>query len=289
VTRTTIQNWEVSAGPLPPMAEMAVEVWDARLRQENPHVGPVTLIYADGPMFVDPYGPRRRPAMMQQESYPSNAMALARVQELWGGANFHNPFIIERDGAPVWNAVELQRVVAGADPRAPILLNLLRMIAQSIRANSSISVRSGARSLSPAEVQARQQAIEAQADVLDGIADSGLDAAIDRQLEIEAAFKRLLDLGTRAPNDLVSGVADALTIFEKRTRPRIDGPNFVLDYKGYQISWLRTPISGASIAVDVTAEVMSLFGRIDRRQFPIMAPSTEEGVRQAKAYIDSIT
>ena len=100
MTRTTIQNWEASAGPLPPMAEMVVEVWDARLKQENPHIGPVTLIYADGPMFVDPYGPRRRPAMMRQSSYPSNAMALARVQELWGDANFHNPFIIERDGRP---------------------------------------------------------------------------------------------------------------------------------------------------------------------------------------------
>ena len=216
-------------------------------------------------------------------------MALARVQELWGDANFHNPFIIERDGAPVWNAVELQSVVTGADPGAPILLNLLRMIAQSIRANSSIFARSGARSLGPAEAQARQQAIEAQADVLDRIADCGLDAAIDRQLEIEATFKRLLDLGTRAPDDLVSGVAHALTIFEKRARPRIDGPNFVLDYKGYQISWPRTPMSTASIAVEVTAEIMSLFGQIDRRQFPIMAPSTEEGVRRAKAYIDSIT
>ena len=26
VTRTTIQNWEASGGPLPPMAEIAVEV-----------------------------------------------------------------------------------------------------------------------------------------------------------------------------------------------------------------------------------------------------------------------
>jgi hypothetical protein len=32
-----------------------------------------------------------------------------------------------------------------------------------------------------------------------------------------------------------------------------------------------------------------LFARIDRRQFPIMAPTAEEGVRKAKAYIDSIT
>ena len=164
-------------------------------------------------------------------------------------------------------------MVTGADPGAPILLNLLRMIAQSIRANSSIFARSGARSLGPAEAQARQQAIEAQADVLDRIADCGLDAAIDRQLEIEATFKRLLDLGTRAPDDLVSGVAHALTIFEKRARPRIDGPNFVLDYKGYQISWPRTPMSTASIAVEVTAEIMSLFGELTADNFQLWPPA----------------
>jgi hypothetical protein len=240
-------------------------------------------------MFLDPYGPRRRPAMMQQEPYPSNSMALARVQELWGRDNFHNPFIIEKEGSPVWNAVELGRVVSGEDSGAPTLINLLRISARSIRENSSIFVRNGARSLTPAETIKRQNAIEAQADALDEIANAGLDAAIDGQTQIEAAFKRLLDLGTRAPDALVSGVHHALAIFEQRQRPRIEGPNYVLDYKGYQISWLRTPISAAMFSVDVSAEIMSLFSKIDRRHFPIVAPSSEVGVQQAKGYIDSIT
>lgn len=289
VTRTTIQNWEATPGLIPPLASMAASIWDARMRQENPLLGPVTLIYSDGPMFLDPYGPRRRPAMMQQEPYPSNAMALARVQELWGNDSFHNPFVIEKDGSPVWNAVELGRVVSGEDSGAPTLINLLRISARSIRDNSSVFVRNGPRSLTLAETKKRQNAIEAQADALDEIANAGLDAVIDGQAQIEAAFKRLLDLGTRAPDALVSGVHHALEIFKQRQRPRIEGPNYVLDYKGYQISWLRTPISAAMISVDVSAEIMSLFGKIDRRQFPIMAPSAEVGVQQAKAYIDSIT
>jgi hypothetical protein len=259
------------------------------MRQEDPLLGPVTLVYSDGPMFLDPYGPRRRPAMMQQEPYPSNAMALARVQELWGRNDFHNPFVITKDGSPVRNAVELVRVVSGEDPGAPTLINLLRICARSIRDNSSNFVRNGARSLTPEQTKKRQNAIERQADALDEIAKVGLDAAIDRQTQIKAAFKRLLELGTRAPDALVFSVHHALAIFEQRQRPRIEGSNYVLDYKGYQISWLRTPISAAMISVDVSAEIMSRFSKIDRRQFPIMARSSEVGVQQAKAYIDSIT
>jgi DNA-binding XRE family transcriptional regulator len=288
VTRTTIQNWEAAPGFIPPLASIAASVWDARMRQEDPLLGPVTLVYSDGPMFLDPYGPRRRPAMMQQEPYPSNAMALARVQELWSRNDFHNPFVIAKDGSPVWNAVELGRVIGGEDSGAPTLINLLRISARSIRDNSSNFVRNSARWLTHTETKERQNAIESQASALDEIANAGLDAAIDGRTQIEAAFKRLLDLGTRAPDALVFGIHHALEIFEQRQRPRIDGPNYVLDYKGYQISWLRTPVSTAMISVDVSAEIMSLFSKIDRRQFPIMAPSSEVGVQQAKAYIDSV-
>src|SRR3974390_321176 len=70
VARATIQNWEIGATQIPRAVDMSCEIWEARLRQENPNLGPVTLIYSDGPMFVSPYGPRARPAMMQQEPYP---------------------------------------------------------------------------------------------------------------------------------------------------------------------------------------------------------------------------
>jgi hypothetical protein len=51
---------------------------------------------------------------------------LARVQQLWGRQNFHNAFIIEESGTPLWNIVELDRVVSGNDAGAPTLVNLLK-------------------------------------------------------------------------------------------------------------------------------------------------------------------
>jgi hypothetical protein len=46
---------EGEATPIPQAVDMSCEIWEARLKQENPDLGPVTLIYSDGPMFVDPY------------------------------------------------------------------------------------------------------------------------------------------------------------------------------------------------------------------------------------------
>jgi hypothetical protein len=81
VTRTTIQNWEAQVGELSTIAANGVKIWDRRLRQEEPLRGPVTLIYADGPMMLSSQGPQRV-AMMQQESHLSNAAVLCRVQLL---------------------------------------------------------------------------------------------------------------------------------------------------------------------------------------------------------------
>jgi Helix-turn-helix len=109
VTRMTIQNWESGATPIPPMVEMGCEIWEREHRKRDDY-GPVTLIYADGSMFVNPYGPRRI-AMMQRELYPNNGAALARVCELYGRADFHNPFIVNEENDFVWNGVELGRYV----------------------------------------------------------------------------------------------------------------------------------------------------------------------------------
>ncbi|WP_158554673.1 helix-turn-helix domain-containing protein [Methylovirgula sp. 4M-Z18] len=226
VTRTTIQNWEAMPGAVPTAVNMAASFLDSRLKQENSMQGPVTLIYSDGPMFVEPYGPRPRPATMQQEAYPSNVMALARVQALWGRDSFCNPFIIEKDGAPIWNTVELGRVANGTDTDAPSLINLLRKTAQSVRESAHLFVRSGARSMTPDATQQRQAEIQAQADRLDKIADAGLKAAVERDDEIEATFKCLRDLGTQAPNELVFSIHHALEIFSQSWAPRIEGPNF---------------------------------------------------------------
>jgi hypothetical protein len=119
VSRGTIQNWESEATAIPAVVETSCRIWGDRLRQIRPDLGPVTLIYSDGPMFINPYGPRRL-AMMKQEPFPTNAAALARVRELWGREDFHNPFIMEESGKHLWNAVELARVAGGTDSAAPL-------------------------------------------------------------------------------------------------------------------------------------------------------------------------
>ena len=119
VTRTTVQNWESGATPISQHVANSCEIWGHRLRQMQPDLGPVTLIYADGPMYINPYGPRAPLAMMHQEVFQTNAHALARVRELWGGAGFHNPLILASDREHLWNMVELERVISGEDAEAP--------------------------------------------------------------------------------------------------------------------------------------------------------------------------
>ena len=95
VTRTTISKLARAQRLYHKPLICAAKSGEARLKQENPDLGQVTMIYSDGPMFVDPYGPRRRLAMMQQEPYPTNTAALARVQQLWGEMNFTTPLSLK--------------------------------------------------------------------------------------------------------------------------------------------------------------------------------------------------
>jgi DNA-binding transcriptional regulator YiaG len=295
VTRTTIQNWEGEVTPVPQAVDMSCEIWEARLRQENPDLGPVTLIYSDGPMFVNPYGPRSRPAVMQQEPYPTNTAALARVQQLWGRENFHNAFIIEESGAPLWNVVELGRVVDGDDAGAPTLVNLLRAIAKQVRANSAIFVRSGPKLLDPSEVQKRQRAIEGQADELDRLAGSGLQAIIRDQLLIEGVFAKLMALGTRAPDSLVSNVHQALVVFERNQTPiepeaRLEQGGYVLDYKGYEITYppIRRDTSGWT--VNLCSNNPHLFNKLGGRNIVISDhASLEAAIAKARRHVDELS
>jgi hypothetical protein len=88
---------------------LACAVWEDQLKKEMADLGPVTLCYADGPMWVDPYRPRNRFPMLRQEGYPTNSAALARLRMIWGDNDVHGPFIMERSGNSVWNQVELAR------------------------------------------------------------------------------------------------------------------------------------------------------------------------------------
>ena len=163
-------------------------------------------------MFVDPYAPPRPLAMMQQEPHPSNAAAIARVEKLWGNG-FCNPFIIEKNGRPLWNVTELQRVVDGSDLGAPTLHNLLKRIAREVKDASGSTVWSAKRP-SSSERQERQQRVEGLATELEAMASKTFDE-IGKGWKVEEIFSKLQLLGTRAPDPLVSAVAAAFVVLER--------------------------------------------------------------------------
>ena len=141
VTRNTIQNYESGASAMPVTITQACAVWEDQFKKETADLGPVTLCYADGPMWVDPYRPRNRFPILRQEGYPTNSAALARVRMIWGDDDVHGPFIMERSGNPVWNQVELARVVDGSDKNAPTVRNTIKRLAEYILENSAVFVR----------------------------------------------------------------------------------------------------------------------------------------------------
>ena len=183
VSRTTVQNWESGATPISPAVMYSCELWGKRLIQENPLTGPVTLVYADGPMFIDPYGPRNRPSMMQQVACQSNAQALAWVQLLWGRTDFHNPFVTPRSGEPLWNVVELERVVSGNDEGAPTWANILRFLATHAADPNTVFARKGPKMLSQTELEARQERMKGYADRLFVLAETPRSAGTYREVE----------------------------------------------------------------------------------------------------------
>jgi hypothetical protein len=293
VSRATVQNWESEATPIPQAVDMSCELWGARLKQENPDLGPVTLVYSDGPMFVNPYGPRRRPAMMQQEPYPTNTAALARVQQLWNRENFHNAFIIEESGTPLWNVVELGRVVSGEDTGAPILVNLLRNIAKNVRANSRFVVRDGPKLPAPLKIKKRQEEIEAQAEILERFADAGLQTIIRDQLKVEGVFAELIALGTKAPDSLVSNVAQALVVFERNQTPieaeaRLEQQGYVLDYKGCEITWPPVRRDSSRWTVNVASNNRTMFTKLGGCVVIDDFESLDNAIAKARRHIDGL-
>jgi hypothetical protein len=208
VTRNTVQNWENGSTTLPSTIEQACAVWGDRLRKETAEIGPVTLCYADGPMWIDAYRPRNRVASMQLEPYPTNSAALARAKMISGRDNVHGPFIMEKSGAPLWNSVELERVVDGSDEGAPTVRNAIRRLAEYILENSAVFVR-GVRTPTVEEIEAKRQAISATAEALLQLSAQS-ETRFVSYVEFEALLKRLHDLGSYPTNRHVSDVAHAI-------------------------------------------------------------------------------
>ena len=65
VTCNTIPNWENGTTALPGMLDQACTVWEDRLKKEMTELGPVTLRYADGPMWIDVYRPCSRAPLLK--------------------------------------------------------------------------------------------------------------------------------------------------------------------------------------------------------------------------------
>jgi hypothetical protein len=213
VARSTVQNWEAGSS-IPHAVESHCQVWGKRLRQENPRRGPVTLVYADGPMFINPNMPRGRPAMLQREPFPINAAALKRAQELWNTDNFYNPFILEENGQQLWNSVELGRAVRGEDARAPTPENWRRRsltaLADFVKKNATTNiVNDGPRLPTPKEGDVRERRILRLAAELDRLAEQPF--APKTYVAAEDVFGKLRELGRMLPDALVSDLAWAFS------------------------------------------------------------------------------
>jgi DNA-binding XRE family transcriptional regulator len=133
VTRTTLQNWEAGATPIPGSVKAACQIWGRRVRQEDAATGPVILIYTEEPISRGLLAPRQPGQTLRHEQYATNAQAIARVCSMSMG-DPHMPFIMARDGTPLWDGPELQMVVTGDDKGAPTQANLLRRCADAVKA-----------------------------------------------------------------------------------------------------------------------------------------------------------
>jgi DNA-binding XRE family transcriptional regulator len=208
VTRNTVQNWEYGVTALPDVVEDLCKVWGDRLKKEIADLGPVTLCYADAPMFIQPFGPRHRPAMLKQESYPTNAAAIARVKHMWGRPDFCGPFITEQGGGFLWNEVELARVVDGSDKGAPTVRNTISKLATYVNENTTAFARAP-RSLTRAEAENRARQIAAIGEKLAQLADEAEQRVVTYS-EFEALLEALHKLGFHPLERHVGSVAHAI-------------------------------------------------------------------------------
>jgi hypothetical protein len=207
VSRNTIQNYESGATPMPSTMKQGCAVWEDQFKKERADLGPVTLCYSDGPMWVDAYRPRSRTPMLQQEPYPTNSAALARVKMIFHSEDVHGPFIMERTGNPVWNNVELARVVDGSDTNAPTVRNTIRRLAEYILENSAVFVRSE-KMPTAEEIQAKASEIKQTGEHLLQLAKESETRCVTYQ-EFEVSLKRLHELGSYPTERQVGDVAFA--------------------------------------------------------------------------------
>jgi DNA-binding XRE family transcriptional regulator len=208
VSRNTIQNYESETTSIPSSMTQACAVWEDQFKKEAADLGPVTLCYADGPMWVDAYRPRNRTPFLHQEPFATNSAALARVKMIWDNNDVHGPFIMERSGNAVWNQVELARVVDGSDKNAPTVRNTIRRLAEYIIENKTAFVR-GVRTPTVDEITAITASIQETGEALLQLATESETRCVT-YVEFEVFLKRLHDLNTHPTNRQVGDIAHAI-------------------------------------------------------------------------------
>jgi DNA-binding XRE family transcriptional regulator len=105
LSRGAVQQWESEIRPVPRAVELACHELLRRWKQ-RPEFGPVTLLYADGPISQEDSLPGDDP-VLRSEPHLDNESALARVVQLRDTVNLFMPFIVADDGTVAWSGPEL--------------------------------------------------------------------------------------------------------------------------------------------------------------------------------------
>lgn len=107
LSRATVQYWEAELRPVPLGVELACRQLLRRWKQRA-EFGPVTLLYADHPIWQEgspPCGVR----LLRCERHPDNKSAIKRAVWLTATMVLVTPLILEDDGDVIWSGQELLR------------------------------------------------------------------------------------------------------------------------------------------------------------------------------------
>lgn len=169
------------------------------IKKKDPTFGPVVVVSHDGPA-------KGRTAKQQTQTFATNRDAIRYVCNSLGMPQFHEPFIMtESPSEPLWETRELQRECQRRT-NGPAALTAL---AQYVRQNSTVFVRSGPHMLSPADTAKRQQQIESLATALEDLAGKARAGFVD-YMDFEPLLRDLHAAGFFPEGELVSAVAHAL-------------------------------------------------------------------------------
>ena len=105
LSRATVQYWEAEIRPVPLAVELACRKL-LRHWKQRPEFGPVTLLYADDPVWQQASLPCGV-LVLQCERHPNNESAIQRAVCLSETITLVTPLIVEDDGNVVWSGPEL--------------------------------------------------------------------------------------------------------------------------------------------------------------------------------------